>query len=301
MKRHSKRLIPVILQPAAHTSSEVTFSREIGWRGAQRKRKSGESDSSGGIAGELCARPHAHTQARIQQGQVTREFVLHVASATRCCCEVALHDNFTVKHKGSLGPPGMRDWHTRLPTRRTGFNTRPGHRIFASGNRAGRCRWSAGFLGVLPFPPPLHSRALPYSSHFTLINSQDLDVKSRSNLFTHFTYSRTTGVSDILKNCHLGRDHWVQSAEMLEWLTKIRTRIKILTRVYIDDAFVSGIERERRVGGREERDGWLKLNKKPRHNGSKRVLMRRRNRSWWHGASSSPEMEIITGEGRLDS
>ncbi|KAJ8870633.1 hypothetical protein PR048_029656 [Dryococelus australis] len=28
---------------------------------------------------------------------------------------------------------------------------------------AGRCRWSAGFLGVLPFPPPLHSGAAPYS------------------------------------------------------------------------------------------------------------------------------------------
>ncbi|KAJ8878511.1 hypothetical protein PR048_019089 [Dryococelus australis] len=33
----------------------------------------------------------------------------------------------------------------------------------ANGNRAGRCRWSAGFLGDLPFPPPLHSGAAPYS------------------------------------------------------------------------------------------------------------------------------------------
>ncbi|KAJ8869182.1 hypothetical protein PR048_030752 [Dryococelus australis] len=36
-------------------------------------------------------------------------------------------------------------------------------RIFACGNRAGRCRWSAGFLGDLPFPPPFHSGASPYS------------------------------------------------------------------------------------------------------------------------------------------
>ncbi|KAJ8893905.1 hypothetical protein PR048_006506 [Dryococelus australis] len=36
-------------------------------------------------------------------------------------------------------------------------------RIFACENRAGRCRWSAGFLGDLPFPPPLHSSAAPYS------------------------------------------------------------------------------------------------------------------------------------------
>ncbi|KAJ8869179.1 hypothetical protein PR048_030749 [Dryococelus australis] len=44
-----------------------------------------------------------------------------------------------------------------------GLNTRPGHQIFASGNRAALCRCSAGFLGDLPFPPPLHSGAAPYS------------------------------------------------------------------------------------------------------------------------------------------
>ncbi|KAJ8893643.1 hypothetical protein PR048_006243 [Dryococelus australis] len=36
-------------------------------------------------------------------------------------------------------------------------------RIFACGNRAGRYRWSVGFLGDLPFPPPFHSGAAPYS------------------------------------------------------------------------------------------------------------------------------------------
>ncbi|KAJ8886124.1 hypothetical protein PR048_012333 [Dryococelus australis] len=36
-------------------------------------------------------------------------------------------------------------------------------RIFPCGNRAGRCRWLAGFLGDLPFPPPFHSDAAPYS------------------------------------------------------------------------------------------------------------------------------------------
>ncbi|KAJ8886137.1 hypothetical protein PR048_012346 [Dryococelus australis] len=35
----------------------------------------------------------------------------------------------------------------------------------AGGNRAGRCRWTADFLGDLPFPPPLHFR-----SCFTLIS-----------------------------------------------------------------------------------------------------------------------------------
>ncbi|KAJ8897432.1 hypothetical protein PR048_002778 [Dryococelus australis] len=37
-------------------------------------------------------------------------------------------------------------------------------RIFARGNRVGRCRWSTGFLGCLQLPPPLHSGAGPYSS-----------------------------------------------------------------------------------------------------------------------------------------
>ncbi|KAJ8890933.1 hypothetical protein PR048_010442 [Dryococelus australis] len=75
--------------------------------------------------------------------------------------------------------------HARLPGR-TGFNPRPGRpRIFASGNRAGECRWSAGFLGDIPFLTPLHSATAPYSPLFALIGSQDIDVKSRPNLFTH--------------------------------------------------------------------------------------------------------------------
>ncbi|KAJ8865939.1 hypothetical protein PR048_033462 [Dryococelus australis] len=36
-------------------------------------------------------------------------------------------------------------------------------RIFACGNRTGRCRWSAGLLGDLLFPPPPNSDAAPYS------------------------------------------------------------------------------------------------------------------------------------------
>ncbi|KAJ8898013.1 hypothetical protein PR048_003373 [Dryococelus australis] len=71
-----------------------------------------------------------------------------------------------------------------LHTKETG-DPRPGHRIFASGNRAGRCRWSAGFLGYIPFPPPLPSGTAPYSLQSPIIGSQDLAVKSRPNLFTH--------------------------------------------------------------------------------------------------------------------
>ncbi|KAJ8894555.1 hypothetical protein PR048_007212, partial [Dryococelus australis] len=72
-----------------------------------------------------------------------------------------------------------------FPRRRTGFDSRWSHpRISTCGNLAGRCRWSAGFLGDLPFPPPLNSGAAPYSSRITLIGFQDLDVKSHPNLLT---------------------------------------------------------------------------------------------------------------------
>ncbi|KAJ8872426.1 hypothetical protein PR048_026030 [Dryococelus australis] len=55
-------------------------------------------------------------------------------------------------------------------------------RIFACGNRAGRCRWSAGLLGDFPLPPPLHSGAALYSPRFIHVGSQDLNVKSRLNI-----------------------------------------------------------------------------------------------------------------------
>ncbi|KAJ8897676.1 hypothetical protein PR048_003026 [Dryococelus australis] len=74
---------------------------------------------------------------------------------------------------------------TRLPPRRTRFDSRRSHPwILATGNRAGRCRWSAGFLGDLPFPPPLHFSAAPHSLRFTLIEPQDLDTYCTSTRFT---------------------------------------------------------------------------------------------------------------------
>ncbi|KAJ8878251.1 hypothetical protein PR048_018828, partial [Dryococelus australis] len=78
----------------------------------------------------------------------------------------------------------------RLPPRRIGFNPRPGHRIFASGNRAGRCRWSTGFLGDLPFPPRLHYDADSYS-----LQSPSSALKTsllRAAQITSPTHSQTT-------------------------------------------------------------------------------------------------------------
>ncbi|KAJ8895591.1 hypothetical protein PR048_000927 [Dryococelus australis] len=55
--------------------------------------------------------------------------------------------------------------------------------IFACGNRAERCRLSAGLLGDLPFLPPLSFRRRSILTSITLIGSQDLAVTSRPNLF----------------------------------------------------------------------------------------------------------------------
>ncbi|KAJ8876056.1 hypothetical protein PR048_023964 [Dryococelus australis] len=68
-------------------------------------------------------------------------------------------------------------------------------RIIACENSAGRCCWSAGFLGDHPFPPPIHSGAALIPPSITLFGSQDLDVKSRPNLFAHYSllvYTSTT-------------------------------------------------------------------------------------------------------------
>ncbi|KAJ8878589.1 hypothetical protein PR048_019170 [Dryococelus australis] len=79
---------------------------------------------------------------------------------------------------------------TRLPSRKTGLDSRRGSiHILAFVYRAGLC-WLAGFLGDLPFSPPHNSDAAPYSAHFTLIGSQNLGVKSSPILFTHSLTSR---------------------------------------------------------------------------------------------------------------
>ncbi|KAJ8883930.1 hypothetical protein PR048_015785 [Dryococelus australis] len=69
---------------------------------------------------------------------------------------------------------GTRKRHKRIGcSRRFSFDSRRGRfRISACGNRAGRCRWSTGFLMELP---PFHSGAAPSSTRFILIGSLDLD------------------------------------------------------------------------------------------------------------------------------
>ncbi|KAJ8877964.1 hypothetical protein PR048_022427 [Dryococelus australis] len=69
----------------------------------------------------------------------------------------------------------------------------------------GRCRWSASFLGDLPFRQPLHSSAAPHSPRFTLIGSQDLDVKSCPNPSTLLVSARAKF------NC--GWQHWLRQPQ----------------------------------------------------------------------------------------
>ncbi|KAJ8894763.1 hypothetical protein PR048_000070 [Dryococelus australis] len=67
----------------------------------------------------------------------------------------------------------------RLPSRRTGFDSRRGHpRIFTCGN---------GFLADLPFPAPLHSGAATYSPRFTSIVHEAKKLGSnKGDIATHF-------------------------------------------------------------------------------------------------------------------
>ncbi|KAJ8889301.1 hypothetical protein PR048_008799 [Dryococelus australis] len=64
---------------------------------------------------------------------------------------------------------------------------------------AGQCRWSADFLGDLPFP--LDSGAAPYSPHFTLIGSQDVNVKSPQPQISSLTSQSISSWTDRCPEC----------------------------------------------------------------------------------------------------
>ncbi|KAJ8890642.1 hypothetical protein PR048_010151, partial [Dryococelus australis] len=75
-------------------------------------------------------------------------------------------------------------------------------RIFACGNRARRCRWSAGLLGNLPLPPPLHSGAAPYlpqSPTSVLKTSRAVKISSVSRILETVGHSTVTTVQH---GCH---------------------------------------------------------------------------------------------------
>ncbi|KAJ8870267.1 hypothetical protein PR048_029288 [Dryococelus australis] len=89
----------------------------------------------------------------------------------------------TVAQQLKHSPPTKATW-VRSP-----IGTLP-PRVLSLGNRAGRCQWSAGFLGDLQFTLSLHSGSVPYSPRFILIGSQDLYLKNRSDLSTPLLRSK---------------------------------------------------------------------------------------------------------------
>ncbi|KAJ8883912.1 hypothetical protein PR048_015767 [Dryococelus australis] len=95
-------------------------------------------------------------------------------------------------------------------------------RTFACWNRAGRCRWSAGFLDDLPFPPPFHSGTAPYSPRFTHVGSQDFYVNSNQNLSTHSLHSRNNYA--FLTRANKDSPHLNLETGGSIWLVRITTR-----------------------------------------------------------------------------
>ncbi|KAJ8894618.1 hypothetical protein PR048_007282 [Dryococelus australis] len=96
-----------------------------------------------------------------------------------------------------------------------------------------------GFSRDLPFPTPLHSGIAPYSARFTLIGSQDLDVKSRSGLpwweasSLSTTHSRKVGSKrSVFRNTDVLGSAWytIQPCivAMLSWLRVPRRQLECL-------------------------------------------------------------------------
>ncbi|KAJ8873178.1 hypothetical protein PR048_026811 [Dryococelus australis] len=79
--------------------------------------------------------------------------------------------HLTVAERLACAPPTMVN---RAQSRRSPV-------LFASGNRAGRCRWPAGFLRDLSFPPAPSFRRRTILTSIILFGSQDLAVKRHPN------------------------------------------------------------------------------------------------------------------------
>ncbi|KAJ8882440.1 hypothetical protein PR048_014248 [Dryococelus australis] len=77
-------------------------------------------------------------------------------------------------------------------------------RIFACGNLAGRCRWSACFLGDLPPPLPFHSGCAPYTPLFSALKTSLLRVTKISPLHEiPGKNSRPAASSSTIRTCEI--------------------------------------------------------------------------------------------------
>ncbi|KAJ8898181.1 hypothetical protein PR048_003541 [Dryococelus australis] len=100
--------------------------------------------------------------------------------------------------------------------RRTGFDFRRGRpRIFACGSRAGRCRWPAGFLGDIPFPPLFRTHL-----GLTLIGSQDRPTLSK--LYAIYDLGKDNTLEQRMGACSstgpdTGSDDFLRAAVRSRW------------------------------------------------------------------------------------
>ncbi|KAJ8874651.1 hypothetical protein PR048_025517 [Dryococelus australis] len=99
-------------------------------------------------------------------------------------------EDSSVDRYSSFGNTGIREWLGGSTGRQSpcwipDFPLCHSSPIFACGNRAEQCCWPVGLLEDLPFPPPFYSFIARYSPRFTLIGSQDLDVKSSQIFLLH--------------------------------------------------------------------------------------------------------------------
>ncbi|KAJ8877996.1 hypothetical protein PR048_022459 [Dryococelus australis] len=75
-----------------------------------------------------------------------------------------------------------------------------------------------GFPQGSPVSPPFHSGAAPYSPYFTLIGSQDLDVKRRPNNFTHI-FTRIRQLHRLQRNVYKWtRIHYEINRDLQAWV-----------------------------------------------------------------------------------
>ncbi|KAJ8879914.1 hypothetical protein PR048_020534 [Dryococelus australis] len=103
--------------------------------------------------GAQCSRQHARHQRTRLQTHTKQTGDLNARLEHVLCMSAPDQAGATVAERLARSPP----------TKATRVQSPAGSlRIFACGNRAGRYRSSAGILGDLPFPPPLHSDATPY-------------------------------------------------------------------------------------------------------------------------------------------
>ncbi|KAJ8898035.1 hypothetical protein PR048_003395 [Dryococelus australis] len=129
-------------------------------------------------------------------GFVHQEVAFQGCQAARLCggasAVVSVQKLHTVHAWGRGGvvvePP------TRHPPRRNGLDSQRDHsRIFACGNRAGRCRWAVGFLGDLLFPPPLHSCALLCTHLISPTSSLKVSIPRATQTFRlHSKHAKST-------------------------------------------------------------------------------------------------------------